>query len=982
MFALDRNRAINQFHHTAWTAKDGAPSQITAFAQTEDGYLWIGSERGLFRFDGLRFEPYEPPAGVNLPSHNIYSLMATPDGGLWISFNPSGIGFLKDGQIRIYARPEELPRSQVYCFARDLDGRIWAGTHTGLVLLDGSRWLDIGTDWNFTNQRIWTMFVDRVGTLWVGADNTILFLQRGSKVFQQTGARWGGVPHIAQAKDGRLWMTEWYRSTRPIPIAGRDSVAEDPEIRVNAARILFDREGSLWMTGGFDGIRRVRFPERLGKHKLEPGDPELESFKVRDGLTDNSANNVFEDREGNIWVSSKKGLDRFRHSHLVPVKLPPGYQGLTLLAGDNGEVWVAGAIQKPVLLIRGEDILVKSVPMEISSVYRDSNYVVWWGGHGGIWRQRNGRFDFFPQPKDTMFDWLWEVIRSDFNGGLWAGLGDFGLIHFKDGIWTNRRKPSGMLDRVPSASYRDPSGRIWLGYTENRVYLLDGERVHAYSRDDGLDIGRIRVIRGRGPQFWFGGELGLAVFQNGRFRTINTAGGEPFGTVSGIVETPDGALWLNELHGVVRISAEEVRQVTENPDHVITYQVFDFSDGLPGAPQMDYRSSTAIEATDGRLWFATDNGLAWIDPAHISKNTVPPPVSIRSLSTDAKRYELSAPINLPQSTESFRIDYTALSLSIPERVRFRYRLEGADANWRDAGIRREAFYTNLRPGAYRFQVIASNNDGVWNEEGAVLKFTILPAFYQTRWFFLLCAAAFGCLVLMGYKWRVYHVRRLLHLQFEERLSERTRMARELHDTFLQTVQGSKLVADDALEQSGDTVRIRRAMEQISVWLGQAVSEGRAALNSLRTPTAEKNDLADAFRRATETCVIPGSMAITFSVVGDARDLQPIVRDEVYRIGYEAIRNACLHSKASRLEVELRYARDLGVRVSDNGIGIDPAIVDSGKEGHFGLQGMRERAARIGAKLTLVSSATSGTEITVVVPGGIVFQRVGATPSET
>src|SRR5262249_8547380 len=269
------------------------------------------------------------------------------------------------------------------------------------------------------------------------------------------------------------------------------------------------------------------------------------------------------------------------------------------------------------------------------------------------------------------------------------------------------------------------------------------------------------------------------------------------------------------------------------------------------------------------------------------------------LRPESKWYQLSAPNNLPKSRESFRFDHTALGLSAPKRVRFRYRLEGADANWRDAGIRREAFYTNLRPGAYRFQVIASNNDGIWNEEGAVCKFTILPAFYQTRWFFLLCVAAFGCLVFMGYKWRVYHVRKLLHLQFEERLSERMRMARELHDTFLQTVQGSKLVADDALEQSGDTVRMSRAMEQISVWLGQAVSEGRAALNSLRTPTAEKNDLADAFRRATETCVIPGSMAITFSVVGDARDLQPIVRDEIYRIGYEAIRNACLHSKASR-----------------------------------------------------------------------------------
>lgn len=243
-FALDRDRAITQFQHTGWTAKDGAPSQITALVQTEDGYLWIGSQYGLFRFDGVRFESYEPPEGITLPSHNIYALMATPDGGLWISFNPFGLAFLKDGQIRLFARPEQ-PRTEVYCFARDLDGRIWGGTRTGLVLFDGSRWLEIGSDRNNTKQRIWAMFVDRAGTLRVATD-TIVFLQRGSKAFRQTGIRiTEEVGEIAQAKDGRLWMTEWLRLTHPIPVAGRDPL-EDPEIRVkNAVKLLFDREGSL-----------------------------------------------------------------------------------------------------------------------------------------------------------------------------------------------------------------------------------------------------------------------------------------------------------------------------------------------------------------------------------------------------------------------------------------------------------------------------------------------------------------------------------------------------------------------------------------------------------------------------------------------------------------------------------------------------------------------------------------------------------------
>jgi len=222
-------------------------------------------------------------------------------------------------------------------------------------------------------------------------------------------------------------------------------------------------------------------------------------------------------------------------------------------------------------------------------------------------------------------------------------------------------------------------------------------------------------------------------------------------------------------------------------------------------------------------------------------------------------------------------------------------------------------------------------------------------------------------------------RKLIELRLEERVSERTRITRELHDTFLQTVQGSKLVADDALEQSTDLIRMRRAMEQLSAWLGRATQEGRAALNSLRTTTTQTNDLAEALRRVTEDSVIPSSMAVTFSVVGDVREMHPIVRDEIYRIGYEAIRNASSHSGASQLEVELRYANGLTLRVSDNGMGIDPAIVDMGKDGHFGLQGMRERSARIAGKLTCVSSSNSGTEVKLIVPEGIIFQKMTPVP---
>jgi signal transduction histidine kinase len=337
-------------------------------------------------------------------------------------------------------------------------------------------------------------------------------------------------------------------------------------------------------------------------------------------------------------------------------------------------------------------------------------------------------------------------------------------------------------------------------------------------------------------------------------------------------------------------------------------------------------------------------------------------------------YPASGGATLPPRTTSVHLEYTAPNLSVPERVRYRYKLEGSDRDWQDAGTRREAFYTNLGPGHYRFRVIACNNDGVWNNMGAETAFTIAPAWFQTNWFLAVCIATSLLIVWAFYRVRMRQVARTLSARFDERLAERTRIARDLHDTFLQTIQGSKFVADDALSPSTDPIRMRRAMEQLSGWLGRATEEGRAALNSLRTSTIEKNDLAEAFRRAMEECRMQNSMEARFSVDGTANEMHPIVRDEVYRIGYEAIRNACVHSQASQLRVELAYAQDLSLCVKDNGVGIDPAVADLGKDGHFGLQGMRERAARIVSKLTVVSSATSGTEIKLVVPGRIIYRE--------
>ena len=758
MCALSRDRKISQFYHSAWLARDGAPSQINGVAQTADGYLWFASGRGLFQFDGVQFKLYESPAGDRFPSNNINSLMATPDGALWISFNPSGIGVLKNGQFVL----SKDSRFELASFVRDSDGRIWVGTATGLFLQDGNQWHEIAIGWNFTGRRIWAMFVDRSGTLWVAVDNTLTFLRRGSNQFQKTGAHFtSGVVRIAQAPNRQLWVSEYDSPLLAIDDEGR--ILKSPQIQLAVTNFLFDRNGSLWLVGALAGVCRLRFPERLGNRTVRPEDSELEWFKQEDGLTDNDVSHVFEDREGNIWITSSKGVNRFRYSYLVPIEVPQPSRHLTLVAGGHGDLWIGTEVPAPVRHIQGDDLLPNATRarVRLSSVYRESGGTIWWGGRA-LWRQLGDRLDSFNLPAWVPAGWIWEVFPDDRNGGLWVSSGDFGLVHFKDGVWTLPPKLAELPDYGPSASFHEAAGRTWLGYRDGRAFLLTRAGVRIYSPKDGLDIGRIRVIRGHGAHMFFGGELGLAVLGDGRFTTIRTAGDRSLGAVTGIVEAADGSLWLNEQHGIVCFSPADVLQLFSNPEHIAQAKVYDFLDGLPGAAETQFRSSTAVQTSDGRLWFATDNGLAWVDPNHMLENSISPPVLITSLNTDSKQYAAPGVIRLPKRTTTVRIEYTALSFSIPERVHFKYMLQGVDLSWHDAGNLREAVYNNLGPGPYSFRVVAANNDGVWNTKGTTLQFSIAPAWFQTIWFRALCVVAF-----FGLVWSLYWIR-LRQVQSNER----------------------------------------------------------------------------------------------------------------------------------------------------------------------------------------------------------------------
>ena len=463
--------------------------------------------------------------------------------------------------------------------------------------------------------------------------------------------------------------------------------------------------------------------------------------------------------------------------------------------------------------------------------------------------------------------------------------------------------------------------------------------------------------------------------------TMTTRNGLPCDEAYAVVKDEAGALWIYARCGILSIAASELARWHQNPSVQVKVAVLDVYDGAqPGTTPLQPQATRSL---DGRLWFVNDNFVQTADPRNLPRNAPPPNVVVEQFAAKDVNYPVQRGLKLPALIRNLEIDYTALSFVVPQKVRFRYKLEGRDTSWQEAGVRRQAFYTDLAPGSYRFRVIACNNDGVWNQDGATVDFSVAAAWYQTGWFRASCAAAFLLLLWAIYQLRILQLRRQFAIGLEARVNERTRIARELHDTLLQSLHGvlmsfqraDNLLPDRPMEAKE---RLGSAIDQAA----QAITESRDAVQELRSSTCVANDLALAIRTLGEELaarqISENPPVFDVAVEGASRDLNSILRDDVYRIAVEAMRNALEHAQARRVEVELHYDKHgLRLRVRDDGKGIDPEILRSqGKSGHFGVQGMRERAKLIGGRLEIWSELDSGTEVELMIPASIAYVASG------
>jgi len=977
-------KALTQFTHRSWSAKNGLPGPVRALAQTADGYLWLGTEAGLYRFDGVRFTPYESAGEGHLHSPAVMSLLAARDGSLWMGFGSGGVARVFEDRVSHFGPAQGVPAGGVGSLAEDQSGAIWAGGQYGLSRFGDGQWRRVGDDWDYPAPGAQAMGVDRNGTLWVATDgrafpnsgsrvrnNTILTLAREGKRFSRTGELVGMVRHIAGASDGTVWVAETssgeVRQLTGPGATGRTVAVEGP------SSVEFGTDGSLWI-GSYDaGL----FRQRDSRHRV------LDQLQIS-----GQVNAVLKDREGTLWMGTTGGLDSFSEPKLTPFSTAEGLDPdlrTALAATPDGSVWFSTFSDDVVNRYRsGSFVRMKLAPyspsdsVRILAVYVNPAGQLWIGGSFKLAREDRGAFSYVDIPDLTEGSMV-EALAEDNSGDLWvtlSGTGETGrILRRTAGRWTDVRARAELPPYRARVLLPDASGRMWLGFENGEVAVFEKGSPRVYSVRDGLRSGKVLVIaQDRRGRIWVGGDSGLSLFDGNRFSTLTEENGLPGSSVSGLLEDDDGHFWLAGALGILRVPGEELVRAAQTPGERLHGQGFDAADGLPSLPRQHEPFPTAVRAADGRLWFSTYNGVASIDPRRWPTNVVPPPVVIQRVVADDRDIRPAAGLRFPAGTRRVEIEYAGLSLVAPERVRFRYKLDGYDTEWRGPVSDRSATYTNLPPGIFRFRVVASNNDGIWNERGAVLEFTLAPAFHQTRAFLMLCVVAAGGLLWAGFRWRMGRERSRLQLQFRERLDERTRIARELHDTLLQGFLSASMQLHVATERVPADSAIRSTLERIQELMKKVIDEGRNALRALRSSDVHPEDLEEAFSRVRDEASAGNEIDFRLVGTGHPRPLLATTRDEVYRIGREALLNAFRHSGASHVEVEIEFApKGLRVAVRDDGRGMDPQLLTSGRDGHYGVIGMQERARRLGARLRMWSREGGGTEVELAVPARVAFE---------
>jgi ligand-binding sensor domain-containing protein len=962
--AIDPDRPISQYDRQRWeTDKGFQGGAVSAIAQTPDGYLWIGTARGLVRFDGLNFQLFRNAVPSSLPIGPVQKLMADEDGNLWIVLQSTQILRYRDGRFELGREEAEFGITSI---SRRRDGTVLLSSLAfGTLVYRAGRYQILTSPSGFShaettataeadtrntrlswasgfrpqrfadpNSAVTAMTETTDGRVWLGTrDKGLFYISQGRVFAASNGLPIGQINCLLTFPNEELWigtdtgMEHWNGtglSSSGVPEALR---------HIRILSMIRDRDSNIWV-GTNRGLVRV---SSIGNF------PGVSTIPANDG----PVTALFEDREGNIWTGGAQGLERLRDSAFVTNSIDGLHSQTTgaVYVDSGGRTWVA-PIDGGLRWLSGE----MEGSVAAGGLNNDVVYSIAGGGNNELWlgRLRGGLTDLryvkgsFTAKTYTQADGLaqnsvYAVYRSR-DGTIWAATLSAGVSALRDGHFTTYTIANGLASNTVASIAEGSDGTMWFG-TPDGVSALSSNGWRTYAVRHGLrspDVNCL-LVDSMGI-LWIGTADGLAFLRDGKVQVPRTLPDFLHEPIFGIAEDQSGELWVATASRILQVKGSRlVDDILNESD----YREYGLADGLQGTEGVK-RFRSVVSDAKGQIWFSTNRGLSLVNPSRGTDNSPPALVHIEAVSADGTPFDLRKPITIPHGKEKTTFRFVGLSLKDSERVRYRYRLDGFDHSWSEAGTDREATYGNLRPGTYRFRVLASNSDRIWNGAEASVGFKVEPVFWQTWWFRLTAVTCVGLATLFVYRLRTRRLTQLLSIRFEERLAERARVAQELHDTLLQGVISASMQLHVAVEGMSQESPVRPTLSHVLAVMGRVIEEGRITLRGLRSSIDSANDLQASFSRIPQEL---GVSASDFRVVveGDSTPLRAAVRDDIYLIGREAVVNAFRHSGARNVDLRLVYGVDqLRISVQDNGrrYGGDAKTPKAAHTGDWRMSGMR------------------------------------------
>jgi signal transduction histidine kinase/ligand-binding sensor domain-containing protein len=956
--ALAPNRLPSQYVREQWTSETRFPGgAINGIAQTADGYLWIGTDRGLIRFDGFDFKPVSFTSITTARNVSMLQLLTDALGTLWI--RPEGAYLVRqeDGKFK----SARYGLDAITVISKDSkDGVLVSNIGQGTFRLRADHVQKLGP----SSPPVISMAETADGKIWLGTLGDGLFVLTGGQSAQINAGLPDRKINCLLPIGEELWIgtdtglyhgnSNGFRRVKLPSFLGSAQVLS----------LLRDRDSNIWV-----GTTRVLL--RINAEGISFS----EENEVRG---DGGINALFEDREGNLWIGGARGLGRIRESAFVTYSSVNDrrfeHDGPVYVDSD-GRTWMAPAQGGLDVLQNGQIQPVISIPSS-EVVYSISGRAdeVWIGRQrGGLTRLqfRNGAISSQSYTKaDGLAQNSVYAVYESHDGSVWAGTLNGGVSKLKDGRFTTYTATNGLASNTVSSILETRDGTMWFA-TPGGLSSFSNGQWRTYTMAEGSPSPEVTCLfEDSSGTLWSGTSTGLAFLASNRFQVPHELPDVLRKQIVGMAEDKSGKFWIATSEHVLRVPRDKL---VNGLVKAVDVREYDQADGLDSTEGVK-RSQSVVSDSAGRIWFSLRSGLSVVDPSHIRDYSVPALPHIEAITADNNPVNLAGSVRIPPSPRRITFEYTGLSLAVPGRIRFRYFLEGFDRSWSEPVATRAAVYTNLGVHSYRFRVLASNSEGLWSESEAVVGFEVEPTVWHTWWFRTCSAALILLLVWCVYVYRLHQLAKEFNIRLEERVGERTRVARELHDTLLQSFHGLLLRFQAATNLLPERpAEARKTLESAIDQAAQAITEGRDAVQGLRSSTVVAGDFALTINTLGQELASgetnPNATKFHVEVEGTPQNLHPILRDEVYRIAGEAMRNAFKHAQAQRIEVEIRYdERQLRLRVRDDGKGIDAKHLDGdGYAGHYGLRGMRERAKLMGGKLAVWSELDSGTEVELSIP---------------